>query len=193
MPAQLTDVFLFTAPIWVVFKRLDAASKPGKKLEGLKWKREGQSSNDSTSSLPTLQPVFVEIDSKLGIGQPKDNGNHRTRANLPLFNSFVVRIRLRTDTKHGFVRADPTDPKQALGHLEWAGLVMDAIETGDDDKPDACLEQTLRGPVTFGIREPDMTTLSMESIIEVIFDGRGHQRTERGYTFPPLPPLAEDL
>ncbi len=185
MQAKLTDVPLFVAPIWVIFKRLDAACKPGKTLSGMKWKREGVGSNDSTSTLPTLQPHFVDLDTSFAIGQPKDNGNHRTRANTPVFNSFIVRLRLRTDTKHGFVREDPTCGSK-LGHLEWVGLVMDAIETADDDAADSCLEQTSRGPIRFSLREPDVTSLTIDSIIEVIVDGRGHQRAERGFTFPDL-------
>lgn len=191
MPATVNDTLLFTSALWVIFKRLDRATSTEGCLDKMKWTREGTAINDSVSNLPNLQPLFVELDSKPAIGAPKNPQGHATKANLPVMNSYVLRLRLRTELKHGFVRRDPNNVKEHLGHLEWAGLVMDAIETGDDGLADSQLEQTARGPVSFGLRPPEFSSLAIESIIEVIFDGRAHQRIERGYTFPVMsaPPV----
>lgn len=187
--SAITDQFQFVTPFWVILKRIDFAVRkaegvePAGSLFGLKWHREGTAHNDGTSDLPSLQPTFADIETAIAGGAQKEAD--KATANTPLANTITFRLRLRTDTKHGFVRRDPLDPKQKMGHLEWIALILDAIETNEIGLSDARLERTIKEPVAFIVREPDFTPLSMESVIEIILKSTSYNRGERACS--PIP------
>lgn len=187
--SAITDHFQFVSPFWVILKRIDHATRkavgdePAGPLFGLKWHREGSVQNDGKSDLPSLQPTFADVETRIAGGAQKE-ADKRT-ANTPLDNAITFRMRLRTDTAHGFVRRDALDPKQKMGHLEWVALILDAIETNELGQIDSRLEKTIKEPVAFIVREPDFTTLSMESVIEIILKSTSYNRGERSCT--PIP------
>lgn len=184
--SAISDHFQFVSPFFVILKRIDHAvrkaqgDEPAGPLFGLKWHREGTSHNDGTSDLPSLQPTFADIETRIAGGAQKEAD--KKTANTPLDNSITFRLRLRTDTKHGFMRRDALDPKQKMGHLEWIALILDAIETNELGLTDSRLERTIKEPVAFIVREPDFTTLSMESVIEIVMVSTSYNRAERSCT-----------
>lgn len=187
--SAITDHFQFVGPFWVILKRIDFAvrkasgGEPAGRLVDLKWHREGTTQNDGTSNLPSLQPTFADVETRIAAGAQKEAD--KKTANTPVDNSITFRLRLRTDTKHGFVRRDALDEKQKLGHLEWVALILDAIETNELGQADSRLERTIKEPVAFIVREPDFTTLSMESVIEIVMVSNTYNRAERSCT--PIP------
>lgn len=188
--AAITSIPQLSAPVWVAFKRLEFHTQSGGMLDGLKFRKfDGTVRSEGTTSLPSLAALMVSVEQKAAPGGQESarSGGDKVRSNNPLSNELVLKLELAVDQKHGLVKMDPESTTTRKGLLDWAALVMDAIETDVYGRPDARLEQSLSEPVSFLFREPDLGTLSMHPIIEVILPMRMIARAERSYTFPVLP------
>jgi hypothetical protein len=179
--STILSVPQFVAPLWVIMKRLDLHSRPGGMLAGLHWSREGILRVASVNKLPSLQPYFAEYDGAHGEGATRPGTG---RNNSTVRDTITFKIELSSDVKDGFVRADPERSGSKPGHYEWAGLIMDAIETDETGTTDATLERSVSEPILFALREPEPSELSFSTIIEITLKSQFYVRAQRGYTFP---------
>lgn len=182
--SNLSDCYQFTAAVWTVFKRLDWHCRTGGMLEGMKWSREGGLQNLQTVKLPALQPYSVEQDMEYfaGVNRPVYNSNDR-EANTPFVSTFQLRLELSTDSKNGFVRRNPDQPTDRKGHMEWAALVMDALEIAEDERIDSRLDGTLLKPIRTTMRDLEIQELTISSVIDIRLETHLQRRGHRGCPF----------
>jgi hypothetical protein len=173
--------------VWILFNRIDFHVMPGNKLEKIKWFREGHQRIEGQAQLPSLQPLNIAVDSAIFPGAARVGNNAPPKKNSPLFNTIVVSFGLAVDTKHGFVQRDPNNPKQRPGYLDWAAIIMDAMETDIDGTIDAGLNSSCSKPMTYQLREPDPTELAFSAVLDVILTSDGFYRGERCAKVGPRP------
>ena len=177
----------FSAPVWVALHRISWHSRAGGMLEGLKWHKEGGVRIDGAKDMPSAQPLRVSVDSAIFAGALLSGQNSPLKSNTPLFNTIVVSIGLATDQRYGFVEMDPGKNNSRKGQLEWAGLLMDAVETDVDGTIDCRLNGSCSKPVIFQLREPDPGELSFAAVLEVVLTSDAFHRGQRSCGILPSP------
>lgn len=187
MSADLVQIPQFSAPVWLMFHRLDWHVRPGGMLDGLKWHREGNVRVDGSKDLPSVQPLRISVDSAIHPGAPRPERNNPAFANTPLSNTIVVSLAIAVDQKHGFVERDPSKNNSRKGLLDWAGLLMDAIETDTQGVVDCKFSKSCAKPVSFQLREPDPGELSFAAVLDVVLTSDGFHRAERSCRVGPIP------
>ena len=181
--SRLQDCQQFTAATWVIFKRLDWHCREGGLLAGIKWSREGGLQNLQTVKLPSLQPYSIEHDMEhfAGSNYPVYDSQDR-EANTPFMSSFNLRLELSTDSKHGFIRRNPDQPTERKGHLEWAALVMDALEIDEEGRVDSRLDGTMLKPIHSAMKDIEIQELTISSVIDLRFSTHLQRRAQRSAT-----------
>jgi hypothetical protein len=179
MPANLVNIPQFSAPVWLLFRRIDWHVRSGGMLAGMKWNREGNLRVDGAANLPSLQPLRISVDSAIFQGALRPGENSPLRSNSPLFNTVVVQLGLAVDVRHGFVERDPEKNSSRKGLLEWAALLMDAIETDVDGVIDSRLNGSCSKPLSYQLREPDPGELSYAAVLDVVLTSDGYHRGQR--------------
>jgi hypothetical protein len=182
---MLQDCYQYTAAVWTLFKRLDFHSQTGGILQGLKWHREGGLQLLQTDKLPALQPYSLEqegMDYFAGGNFPV-YGSPDKEANTPFMATFQLKLELSTDSKNGFIRRNPDNPTERKGHLEWSALVMDAIETAEDDRIDSRLDGTLLKPIRMTMRDMEIQELTISSVIDIRLETHLQRRAQRACPF----------
>ena len=179
MPADLPAIPQFSAPVWLLFKRIDWHIRSGGMLHGVKWSREGGLRVDGAANLPSVQPIRISVDSAIFQGALRPGENSVLKSNSPLFNTIVVSLGIAVDQKYGFVELNPERNNSRKGLLEWAGLLMDAMETDLDDTVDCRLNGSCAKPITFQLREPDPGELSYAAVLDVVLTSDGYHRGQR--------------
>lgn len=182
--SNLSDCYQFTAAVWTIFKRIEFHCQTGGILQGLKWSREGGLQNLQTDKLPLLQPYSIEQDMDYFAGGnfPVYNSSDK-EANTPFVSSFQLKLELSTDSKHGFLRRNPDVPTERKGHMEWSALVMDAIETAEDERIDSRLDGTLLRPIKMMMKDIEIQELTMSSVIDIRIDTHLQRRGQRACPF----------
>jgi hypothetical protein len=67
--------------------------------------------------------------------------------------------------------------------MEWSALVMDALETAEDDRIDSRLDGTLLRPIRTTMRDLEIQELTISSVIDIRLETHLQRRGSRACPF----------
>lgn len=193
----VADFAVYNAPLACIFKRLAREHEAGGKLAGMRLPKK---SGVSGSTVLFASSAFEQIDEAhlpcvryrgtltseaksamagaLGPTAPK-----QSHLDAPVTPTRQIQISVMTSITAGILNPRPDVEGGKLGHEDWVALVLDAIETGDDSKPDATLDNSTAFPIYYSIGMPEVESeLYYESIITITVAVRAQYRAQRSNT-----------
>ncbi|CAB4162568.1 hypothetical protein UFOVP783_66 [uncultured Caudovirales phage] len=191
------DFAVYNAPLACIFKRLAREHAAGGMLAGMKLPKK---SGVSGSSVLFASSAFEQIDEahlpcvryrgtltseaksamggSLGPTAPK-----QARLDAPFTPIRQIQISVMSSITAGILNPRPDIAGSKPGHEDWVALVLDAIETGDDQRPDATLDKSTPSPIYFSIGLPEVESeVYYESIITITVAVPAMYRAQRHNT-----------
>ena len=165
----------------MVHDRLLRDFKSGGRLSRykVKYDMEGSISARGKDDLPLIQPWAPTFEEGLLQGKADHPAANDTwRKNVPVAKRLHLVFLLATHRANGWLRKQGENAAK-IGIMELIALFQDAIETDDEELPDASLGQTLLSPVAFRCYEQEQTQQAFEVFVEVTLELAGTHRASR--------------
>jgi hypothetical protein len=171
----LYDMPQMVRPFWVIDRRLAYhTAQSGRLLYGLAYDPTATHEVRGVRDLPFIMP-YVYTDQE-AIGPGAKLGPNAS----PQWDTLTANYWLSARRDYGLFQADPTGAK--YGILDWVAKVRDAIETDEAGVIDDRLSGMASRPITFAVRENDVTEMSWSVLLEVVVQTDTYGRGTRDRT-----------
>jgi hypothetical protein len=187
----VTQYPFYSAALAIIIKRLTHQMQPGGLLAGLKFTSKMMEVEEfGQADIPAIRIAACNIQESHAPGAPS-TGN--SNSDTPQTSIHDYRLALYTLMENGMIQLSPNGEVKKRGHLDWLGLVLDAIESETDTlaadalpETDARLEDTVMRPIVFRTEELEPIGMLLGSAIHIECYVRNFCRGHRHLTFPDL-------